>query len=493
MIRHKLKSTQLHRRLTLLLICAAALFLFFEAVRHDCWEDEGFTIRRIGAPWARLYNPSAPGFDATADPFDHRYTIDYNPPLYFALLRLILGANPSLLAVRAASIAGFFIGMAGLHFWSRRALGLRSQTFMLFLFFISPAMIFYGHEARPYMLPIALATVSFALIWSQAAHPVRLFFICLIFSLCGCLMNFHLAWLVITLACVMCILAVRPDKWIRRPGALASLAGLIIGSALALAAIFPQRENLGYATSVETDRATLQTIIRLIDLPAAGPFTTTIPRLQPVAIALWVATFIPMLILIAAGILRMRHSQRDSAGWISLALWLGPLLLMLLAHIIIQSPISIRYATLSLPGWLMFATWIAREIGVDTTTWHRMPSAALAGLLLISLVMDVFMLAHPTRQVWKPAIAELKEKSAAADYYTFDPDEIKYAFAVNATAPPRARYFSLSSPFPKTQASIWLLASKTPSPKTFELFDKNGLSLTNRLESSISLWQAQKK
>lgn len=493
MVRHQLKSTRLHRRLTLLLISAAALFLVFEALRHDCWEDEGFTVRRIGAPWERLYNPFAPGFDPNADPFDRRFTIDYNPPLYYAILRVILGADPSLLAVRGASIAGFFLGMAGLHFWSRRALGLRARTFTLFLCIISPAMLFYGHEARPYMIPLALAMVACALIWSQAAHPARLFFICLAFSACGCLMNFHFAWLVITLACAMCVLAARPDKWISRAGALASVAGLVIGAAIALAAIWPQRANLTAAAAVQTDPASLKTIMRLIALPASGPFTTALPRLQPLALTLWIATFIPMLVLIVSGAIRIPRSRRAAAGWISLALWLGPLFLMLLAHVLIGSPLSIRYATLSLPGWLMFATWIAREISVDNTTWHRTPSVALAALLLISIVMDVFMLAHPTRQVWKPAIAELKEKSAARDFYTIDPDEIKYAFAVNAGTPPRARYFPLGAGLPKTEGSIWLLASRTPSPKTFEIFDKNGWSLTNRIEGNITLWKAERR
>ncbi len=493
MARHRLKSTRLHRRLTLILILASAAFLLFEAVRHDCWEDEGFTLRRIGTSWTRLYNPFAPGFDARADPFDRRFTIDYNPPLYFALLRLLLGADPSLLAVRAASIAGFFIGLAGLHFWARRALGLRARTFMLFLYVVSPAMIFYGTEGRPYMLPVALATVAFALIWSQAAHPARLFAVCLFFSLCGCLMNFHVAWLVITLAGVMGVGALRPGERIGRPGALASLAGLAIGSALALAVIFPQRENLATATTVLSDPASLRTLVRLVVLPVAGPFTTTVARLQPVAIALWAVTLVPMLVLIGSGLARVRRSRRGWTGGVALALWLGPLVLMLLAHALLRAPIGIRYATLSLPGWLMFAAWIAREISRDNSAWHRAPSAALGALLLISIVMDAFILAHPTRPVWGPAIAELKAQAAAGDRYTFDPDEIKYAFAVNAATPPRAKYFALAAGLPQTAGSIWLVAAKTPDPKIFALFDKNGFTLANRVEGNVSLWQAKKK
>lgn len=493
MIRHRIKSAQLHRWPALLIISAAALFLFFEAVRHDCWTDEGFTMRRIGTSWDRLYNPLPPAFAAQADPFDRRFTIDYNPPLYYALLRAILGADPSLLAVRAASIAGFFIGMAGLHFWSRRALGLRSQTFMLFLCFISPAMIFYGHEARPYMLPIALATVCFGLIWSQAAHPVRLFGICLVFSLLGCLMNFHIAWLVITLACCMCVFVIKPDRRFGRSCALAGIGGLVVGSALAVLAIVPQWNTILQAADAYTDALSVLTAIRLVVLPVAGPFTTTIPRLQPIALGLYVSSFIPMAILILYGLRRLPRSSRKTAGWMSLALWLGPLVLIVIAHVLLGSPITVRYAMISLPGWLMFATWIAREIGVDNTNWHRTPSAALAGLILISLVMDVFMLAHPTRQVWKPAIREFKEQCAATDYYAFDPDEIKYAFAVNAAAPPRARYFCLPAGLPKTQDSIWLFALKTPSPQTFEMFDKNGWLLTSRINGSITLLKAEKK
>ncbi len=148
-------------------------------------------------------------------------------------------------------------------------------------------MISTAPRAAPTLLPVARATVAFALIWSQAAHPARLFAVCLFFSLCGCLMNFHVAWLVITLAGVMGVGALRPGERIGRPGALASLAGLAIGSALALAVIFPQRENLATATTVLSDPASLRTLVRLVVLPVAGPFTTTVARLQPVAIALW--------------------------------------------------------------------------------------------------------------------------------------------------------------------------------------------------------------
>lgn len=493
MVHSRRQTPDLFRKLTIIVVAAAALFLVFLAVRHDCWEDEGFTVRRIGSPWERLYNPFAPGLDWHADPFDRRFTIDYNPPLYFALLRVILGANPAIVMVRAASIAAFFIGLFGLMWWARRAVGLRTRPFLLLLYVLSPALIFYGHEGRPYMLPISVAMLGMGLIWSQAARPWRLFFICLVMSLAGSLMNYHFAWLVIALAGALCVIAVKPRRPFSRTGALASLAGLIIGSACALAAVAPQWKNLSMAATVKTDPADFETIVRMMVLPVAGPFNTTMPKLRPIAIALWIATCLPMLALVLYGLARLPRSRRAHVGWISLMLWLGPLALMLIAHAAIHAPLSIRYATFSLPGWLMFATWLAREISDDDSGWHRRPSAALAILFMISLVMNVFMLVHPTRQVWKPAIRDFTQNVRPGDLYTFDPDEIKYAFAVNAGTPPPAKYFALTNKMPAASGAIWLLAARNPSPQTMSVFEKNGYALARRIDGDVTLWIAEKK
>ncbi len=65
-----------------------------------------------------------------------------NPPLYFALLRAALGSDPSLLAVRGASIAGFMLGLLSLARWTARALDPRARSFMVLVYVLSPALLY---------------------------------------------------------------------------------------------------------------------------------------------------------------------------------------------------------------------------------------------------------------------------------------------------------------------------------------------------------------
>ncbi len=488
-----LQTPSLYRRLALVCILGSAALLLFEAGRQDAWIDEGFNVRRIQAPWRLLYHPFADGFDPRADPFDRRSVFDFNPPLYFALLRAALGSDPSLLAVRGASIAGFMLGLLSLARWTARALDPRARSFMVLVYVLSPALLYYGVEARPYMLPVGFAMFCLGLLWANAAHPRRLFGIGLALSLCGSLMNFHCAWLVIVLACSLCILAFRRNAWMSRAGALAGLSGLILGALLAVAAVLPQRGIFLLARGgAPSDPINFDTFNRMMALPVAGPYTTVDPRLQPVALALRLAILILMLILIVYGASRLRASTRAATGSLALALWLGPLFLILLARVWLGYPLNVRYAIFGLPGWLMFATWVAREAADDRAARRRWPLLALAGLLSIGAAMDAFTLVHPTRQAWKPAIRELAQNATDGDFYAFDPDQMKDAFAVNAGRPPAAKYLYLDDATTTTQGTVWVFVSKSPTPKTLEFFNKNGFSLTNRIQGSVSLWQAQK-
>ena len=74
------------------------------ASREDYWGDEGFTVRRVQATWAQLYNPFAYQPPGDADPFDTSFVYDFNPPLYFALIRTLAGANPAPMTMRLFSI-----------------------------------------------------------------------------------------------------------------------------------------------------------------------------------------------------------------------------------------------------------------------------------------------------------------------------------------------------------------------------------------------------
>jgi len=221
-----------------LLLAIACVYLLFQAWRHDCWTDEGFTMRRIGAAWPQLYSPFSRPVVPGEDPFNSKDVFDYNPPLYFALLRIALGRHPHLFTVRIISILAFLAGLFALRHWARRRLGPGSEWGITLFYLVSPAMLYFGHEGRPYLLALALAMIALTGFWLWADRPRRLLGLGLLLSLAGCLMTFHLAWLVLALSLVLAVQLVLPLGWMGRRSALAGLCGLVGGAVLALASHF---------------------------------------------------------------------------------------------------------------------------------------------------------------------------------------------------------------------------------------------------------------
>lgn len=448
--------------LPLLLLGGLLLFL---AARADCWTDEGFTLRRVAASWRQLYFPLAHAADPRADPFDPQYVTDFNPPLYFVLARLALGAHPSLLVMRSLSMAGFFIGFGALALWARRALGGGGLTAIVFFYLLSPALLFYGHEARPYALPLGLAMACLAALWFQGRRPRGMFALCLVLGFCGPLMNFHLAWFTIGVGMVCGAFAVRPGDFMSRPAALAALAGLGLGALGAVGVILPQLRLLQVARGAESEAVTVASLLHLLALPFTGPLTSTRPAFRLPLLALWVAGVAPLAALGALGWRAVGRSRLRTASRVTLALWLIPPALMILAKLILGSPMSVRYAMVGLPGCLMFLAVMAQGALERGGVGRRLGAALVGVLAAVALLMSSLMVLRPMRQAWREPIATFLRSAAPGDAYAFDPEWLKSAFAVNAGSPPVARYCYLGDEPPAGIRRLWIFSIRQPAPE----------------------------
>jgi hypothetical protein len=145
-------------RRTFALSCAALTLLAFALRAADLtgrgfWLDESFTLLRVEGSWADMLANRVwrQGID----------TVDLNPPLYFALLKLWSGlAGASDFALRLFSVGWSVLcvplaAVLGARAHSRRV-GLLAALFAL----TCPALQWYGWELRNYSIAAALAALN---------------------------------------------------------------------------------------------------------------------------------------------------------------------------------------------------------------------------------------------------------------------------------------------------------------------------------------------
>ncbi len=88
------------------------------------------------------------------------HSVDLSPPLYFLLARLVVHLGNSVLALRAASVLGVAVGIPLTYLVGVRTVGRRASLIGSALMALSPFLIYYGTEARPYGLVMALVLGS---------------------------------------------------------------------------------------------------------------------------------------------------------------------------------------------------------------------------------------------------------------------------------------------------------------------------------------------
>jgi hypothetical protein len=449
-----------------LALCPACLLLAalaFLAWREDCWGDEAFTIRRVSASWDQLYHPFAHRVEGVGHPFDPRFVYDFNPPLYFAVIRLLAGKDPGVFVTRWFSILPALGALFVLAAWCRSSLGLQAARSLILLYALSPAVLYFGHEARPYALPLFLASLALHLTQRHAGDPKRLFAVLFFGSALGCLMNYHLAWWVISFAFVLLALAAKPAGGMGRRSAWAGLLGLVLGSLTAVAAILPQRQMLAIVKGESGPPLSFGLLRSALALPLAVPGGPHVPA----------GFLLSLAVLALAAALLVRSPQRG-LGAAALALWLLPVALPILLHLALATPFTDRYTLFALPGWFLTVGWIAREVS-ERGGWGRRAAQLVAvACILVCALGSLEILRRPFRAPWQPAVQALLAKAEPGDYYTIDPDWLNICFAVNARRPPPAAYAYLGNGIPPEARRIWIIGHSTLGPIVCETLEKNG-------------------
>ncbi|GAB4318028.1 MAG: hypothetical protein Kow0059_11280 [Candidatus Sumerlaeia bacterium] len=467
--------------------CAAALalaaVLLWKAAAEDFAPDEGFTVRRIEAAWAQVYFPFAVRVWGTADPFDTRHVYDMNPPLYFALVRVLAGAHPGRVVLRLFSIAPMVAGLLLLAAAARHegAVGRDAvncggepapaapslscpdrrsvltpsvragEMAVIAAWALSPAVWFYGHEARPYALALCVVCAMVFALRRWGASPVRLAAVMCLAGIAGLLLHFQFVWVLAALWIVSAVL-LRPGVWWAKPEAVrAASAWLFVGVIVCGLVLAPQSPMWGIlrrSPSLQMDWNVLQ---RSLVYPLIGP-------LQPLGARHVTAALVFQAVLLM-GALTLLPGARGRRAWggLALALWLVPTLGPILVHVVGGAAFFERYTLLGLPGWALVLGWVVRE-AVERRGWlHDVGALLVFALGFNAFSLGIARLPEPLRQRWTPAVKALLEQSRAGDYYIIEPEWQGIAFAANAGRKPAAAFLAPDAPVPADARTIWFV------------------------------------
>lgn len=470
--------------------CVVAAIIFalqlWKAAREDYGGDEGFSVRRVEAAWPQVYFAFAQRVPGYAEPFDTRHVYDMNPPLYFTLIRGTMGSHPGRIGMRVWSAAAMVIGMlclAGLvaGWRDEKSEKLKAKTdntkvkteddddlkkkeklpkpgviVLAVVWLMTPVAMFYGHEARPYALPLGMFCAS---LWALArwGRASALAAGCVMFAsaMLGFLTNFHYPWMLGALAAGMLAqLAVR-DRWISPMAAAGAMAGMALGIGAACTALLPQWEIWDYVRRNPTLTINWDVLGRAATFPLIGPLPALGPWHQAAAMAVMGATLLLALLM-------MRGARRPAWGVTALALWLIPFIVPVAGHLVVKAAFFERYTLFCLPGWALTLAWMAEE-GMARRGWRQ--DAALLAVAAVAvngaLMLDAKFF-EPLRPRWMPAVEALQAQSAADDYYIVSPEWHISAYAAHAEHPPLARYLRPGEAAPDDAQAIWLLCDYIP-------------------------------
>jgi len=163
------------RWLLLLMILFAFARLTWQLEAKNLWWDESLSLQRAESDWGDLLA----GRIIITDGIDQRPTVDQHPFGYFVLLNFVVRlAGKSEFALRFLSVMASTLLLPGLWalgrlFARRGVLPGPTASLALFLAAGSPFYLWYGQEARMYTLVALLAVVSSYLLvrWAEETEP----------------------------------------------------------------------------------------------------------------------------------------------------------------------------------------------------------------------------------------------------------------------------------------------------------------------------------
>lgn len=465
----------------LLLIC-----LLIPACRDDYSGDEGFTVRRVEANWPQIYHPFAVRPPINCEPFDTRYVYDFNPPLYFALVRIMAGAHPGRLALRLFSILPALAMLILLAVWASRRHSMLPAAITALVICMAPPILGLGHEARPYPLAMLLATGILIYLDSRIGNPRLIFPISLCLALAGCLLHYHFVWLI--LAVVFLLIPKVFHLREHRREIISSLAGLGFGALLAFLCMAPVWPTFAWAKLLPSRSLSGLELFKVIFIPIipwepANTFQTIIPFAAALLFCLVLA------LLLTGGKARESGSRRQAMTW--LALWLIPAIAPALARIFFGQPFFERYALFAFPGWMMLLCWMISEAFLRSRTIKTM--ATILVLLIIAGGIPSGLNNLRTRPQWRPALDAFYSAERPGDYYSVQPGWLKICFAANAGHPPRAAYTPINKGFQAGAHRLWIISPEKSEAEMKKQLPGKGWTVNAVSQGEgVWLWRAER-
>ena len=329
------------------------------------WLDEGFTFVRISNPWRAL-------FTGAINLYGVLPTIDTHPPLYFALLKLWVGAaGSSDFALKYFSAAAGALAIPLIWRMIRAATGARAGLIAATLATLSPLLLWYSQEVRMYSMVVALsAAIGWALL--RARRPV-------FWALLAAGLLTHYSFAALGAALILWLLLRAKVRISRQAWALP--AGAIVFGALLWWTGIVDPAFLLYRLRSGAEYGyvfvPLYEIIGSINSGALFGVNTPDPSGGWISWAL-----LALFIACAAWLWRARRHTNEYGPGLMLTLAAGPVLVWFVISLLKPNFTGVRQLMVVLPAWIgLWATVIARLSMRGAQT--RVIAAGLALALLV--------------------------------------------------------------------------------------------------------------
>lgn len=395
------------------LLLAAAL-RFMTLSRQSLWFDELITIQYI--------------VSMHLDPAK----VEARTLLYVLFAAPTTLISPNALGVRWPSAAASLLSVALAYQLGKRFGSPSTGVVAAILMTITPMFVFYGHEARYYIIMVMLALFVLWQVslfeqnarWVRWCYPLTTAF----------LVGFHLyasLWMLVLTVLLGIRKAVTgrgPAWWVLAVSAISMTA--MVGGIWIVARFF----TFGFGEWIDNLPRPLP-VVSLLEIVTSGSsidfgasFFRFYEPLRPVRLAL--ALFLLCLIMLGAIQLSKRKVPPAwSSGWAILLLTgisLGPPMLVLAASYLIKPLWQIRYLIPSVASFTLLAsiTLMALE-----NRWLR--TAGLGVILLSAAGTDSEYYLNPVREDWRGAVTYIAEHRDPGDMQLGCMDYYRYAGAAD--------------------------------------------------------------
>lgn len=355
--------------LFLLLFVPATGFYLFHIGFSDLWSDEVYTKVMLE--------------DSLPD-FYEKFRNDLHPPLYYLGLRLfttLFGINP--ITLRLFSVLGVLSTLLLGYFAGQRVFGKQGALYFCLMLISIPMLAVYSHQARMYTW--AAFSVTGVFIYSYVFLTTgknRDLALLLAFTVMAMYIHYYsmVAAFVANAFVFLYLLLTRNRNWLRH-GISSLLAVLLFLPWIFMFLVqFKKVQHAFWAPEVN-----LQTILSCFNIPFTEQFWTT--GYSTILIILMYC----LMIFTFSGSFTKHFSEYRLVLWLSLAVFLGTLLVVLLISLFSQPILFSRYVVTMVP---LLAVPPAVLFTVMKRKWLKMINMAVILFLGIRISLSTFRFSY---------------------------------------------------------------------------------------------------